>query len=165
MNRKDEERVSVQYATPRAGVPSPSSFRRWATPVLAHTQGSVTVRVVGEEESARLNRRYRGRRHATNVLSFAAVSLADGSRPVLGDLVIAAQVVAREAAEQGKTPRAHWVHLVIHGCLHLLGYDHATDAERHVMEARERQLLAKLGYPDPYEIPVKRKINERRRTK
>ncbi|MGH8224750.1 MAG: rRNA maturation RNase YbeY [Gammaproteobacteria bacterium] len=165
MNRKDKKRISVQYATVRAGVPASPSFKRWAALALAKIPGSVTVRVVDEEESARLNRRYRGRSHATNVLAFAAASLADGSRPVLGDLAIAAPVVAREAAEQRKEPRAHWAHLTIHGCLHLLGYDHTTDAERRTMEARERQLLAGLGYPDPYEIPVKRRGNERRRTK
>jgi probable rRNA maturation factor len=85
------------------------------------------------------------------VLSFPTAPLADGSRPLVGDLAIAAPVVAREAREQGKSPRAHWAHLTIHGCLHLIGYDHENAREAHEMESRERELLANLGYENPYE--------------
>ncbi|MGH7058700.1 MAG: rRNA maturation RNase YbeY, partial [Acetobacteraceae bacterium] len=143
--------IAVQYACGRRGVPAPASFRRWAEAALAGVPGEVVLRVVDEAESARLNRRYRGRREATNVLSFPAASLPDGSRPMLGDLVIAAPVVAREAAAQGKALPAHWAHLTVHGCLHLLGYDHQNEREAEEMEARERELLAEFGYPDPYE--------------
>lgn len=163
MSRRNS--IAVQYATSRRGVPAATSLRRWAALALARTPGRVTVRVVGEEEGAKFNRRYRKRPRATNVLSFPAAALPDGSRPLLGDLVITAPVVAREAAAQHKPARAHWAHLVIHGCLHLLGYDHETAAERRVMEARERKLLAGLGYPDPYEVPTKRKDDERRRAR
>lgn len=97
-----------------------------------------------------LNRRYRGQDKPTNVLSFPADLPADLDLPLLGDLVICAPVVAREAAEQGKSLQAHWAHLVIHGCLHLLGHDHIEEDEAEAMEALERQLLAGLGYPDPY---------------
>lgn len=151
MNRKaDEARIAVQYAFARRGVPAPASFRRWAALALAGTPGKVVVRVVGAAESARLNRQYRGRDGATNVLSFPAPPLPDGGRPLLGDLAIAAPVVVREAVAQGTPARAHWAHLTIHGCLHLLGYDHQNESEAHEMEARERELLAELGYPDPY---------------
>ncbi|MDN5865229.1 MAG: rRNA maturation RNase YbeY [Gammaproteobacteria bacterium] len=151
MSAPNDRRVVVQYACGRQGVPAANSLRRWANLALADAPGEVVLRVVDEAESGRLNARYRRRHYPTNVLSFPAEPLADGSRPWLGDLVIAAPVVAREAAAQGKPQRAHWAHLVIHGCLHLLGYDHRNDAEADEMEARERRLLERLGYPDPYE--------------
>lgn len=140
----------VQYATARRGVPAAASLRRWARAALGRAPGAVTVRIVGGAESARLNRRYRARAGATNVLSFPAAPLPDGRRPLLGDLVIAAPVVAREATAQGKAPAAHWAHMVVHGCLHLLGYDHQAAAAAARMEGRERRILHRLGYPDPY---------------
>jgi probable rRNA maturation factor len=104
------------------------------------------VRYVGEAEGRRLNREFRGRDHATNVLSFVYEA-----KPLAGDIVICAPVVAREARKQGKALDAHHAHLVIHGALHLQGYDHETSArEAAEMEKRERELLAKLGFPDPY---------------
>ena len=116
--------------------------------------GELTIRVVGEAESAELNERYRHKRGPTNVLAFPSEPLpAEGAEDELlplGDLVICAPVVAREAAEQGKTLEAHWAHIVIHGALHLVGYDHETDAEAGEMEGRERELLAALGIADPY---------------
>ena len=104
-----------------------------------------------EDEGLQLIQDWRGKDYATNVLSFVA-EVPDGilDIPLLGDLVICAPVVTREANEQGKPLPAHWAHLVIHGCLHLLGYDHIEDDEAEAMEAIERQLLASLGYPDPY---------------
>lgn len=144
------ESVTVQYAASRRGVPASGSIRHWAHLALGARRGAITVRIVDEREGAALNRRYRGRTAATNVLSFPAEPLPDGRRPVLGDVVIAAPVVAREAAAQHKPPRAHWAHLVIHGCLHLLGYDHQAAAEAAKMEALERRLLVRLGFPDPY---------------
>jgi len=107
---------------------------------------TVTVRYVGEAEGRRLNREFRGKDHATNVLSFVYEA-----KPLAGDIVICAPVVAREAKAQGKALDAHHAHLVIHGALHLQGYDHETSArEAAAMEKRERALLAKLGFPDPY---------------
>jgi len=104
------------------------------------------VRYVGESEGRRLNREFRGRDHATNVLSFVYEA-----KPLAGDIVICAPVVAREARTQGKALDAHHAHLVIHGALHLQGYDHDRSArEAAAMEKRERALLAKLGFPDPY---------------
>lgn len=142
--------MTVQYAVARRGVPAAASLRRWAEAALGSARGAVTLRIVDGAESARLNRRYRRRAGATNVLSFPAAPLPDGRRPLLGDLVIAAPVVAREAAAQGKAPAAHWAHMVVHGCLHLLGYDHEHGAEAAAMEGRERRILRRLGYPDPY---------------
>jgi len=133
-------------------VPSAADFRRWAAAALgeAHGGAELTVRVVGESEARALNRDYRGKDYATNVLSFP-VELPPGvTLPLVGDLVLCAPVVAREAAGQGKPPAAHWAHLTIHGVLHLLGYDHMTEAQAGEMEALEREILAGLGYPDPY---------------
>jgi probable rRNA maturation factor len=120
----------------------------------ADVRGELTVRVVGERESAELNERYRGKKGATNVLSFRAEAppAADGELLPFGDLVICADVVERESREQGKTPAAHWAHMVVHGALHLQGYDHENVRDASIMEARERELLAELGFPDPYSI-------------
>lgn len=151
MNRARARRVTIQFATGRRGVPSAASLRRWATLALGASRGSIAIRIVDGTEAAALNRRYRDRSRATNVLSFPAAKLPDGSRPVLGDIVIAAPVVAREARMEGKDPRSHWAHLVVHGCLHLLGYDHGGAGEAAIMEMRERRLLRRLGFSDPYE--------------
>lgn len=154
MNPPSEARVVVQYACSRRGVPAAVSLRCWAALALGEAVGQVVIRVVGAAESRELNKQYRHRDRPTNVLSFPTAPLPGGCQPALGDLVIAAPVVAREAAEQGKPARAHWAHLVMHGCLHLLGYDHQNDAEAEEMEARERVLLARSGFPDPYTIPT-----------
>lgn len=145
--------VFIQFAAPRRGVPAARSLRTWAWAALGGIAGELTLRIVEEVEGRRLNARYRDRRQATNVLSFASSLLPDGSRPLLGDLVICAPVVMREAAEQGKPVRAHWAHLVVHGCLHLLGYDHQHDTQAARMEAREREILAHLDFSDPYRLP------------
>jgi probable rRNA maturation factor len=108
---------------------------------------------VDATESASLNERYRRRAGATNVLAFSGTELpasSPGDCELLGDLVICAPVVASEAREQGKSLDAHWAHMAIHGVLHLLGYDHATDAEAKIMERREKELLESLGFEDPY---------------
>lgn len=111
------------------------------------------IRVVDETESAALNQQFRDKSGATNVLAFPPEeSVMPGAElPQLGDIAICGAVVAREAAEQGKPLEAHWAHMVVHGCLHLLGFDHMTDAEAAEMEARECELLGQLGIPDPYE--------------
>jgi probable rRNA maturation factor len=143
-------RVTVQIATRRAGVPHARSFARWANAAFARGASrkpkgtELTIRVVGAAESRKLNRTWRGKDKPTNVLSFAA------QPPVLGDLAICAPVVAREAREQGKSPSAHWAHMVVHGVLHLLGYDHENDRDAQRMEARETKILAQLGMPNPY---------------
>ena len=111
----------------------------------------LSLRLVDEAESADLNQRYRGKAGPTNVLSFPFEPPPGIKGPrYLGDLVICVPVVAREAAEQGKAPEAHWAHLVVHGVLHLLGYDHLDEAEAQAMEALETRLLANLGFPPPY---------------
>jgi probable rRNA maturation factor len=110
----------------------------------------VAIRIVGADEGQALNRDYRGKDYATNVLSFPAELPPGVDLPLIGDLAICAPVVAREAAEQGKKPRDHWAHLTVHGTLHLLGYDHIEDAEAEAMEALETRILAGLGIGDPY---------------
>ncbi|HEV2332009.1 MAG TPA: rRNA maturation RNase YbeY [Gammaproteobacteria bacterium] len=144
--------MSLEDASGAPGVPAEAAFRRWAEAALSgrRTEAELAIRVVGEAESAELNSHYRGRIGPTNVLSFAAELPAGVPLPVLGDLVICAPVVAREAREQGKSAEAHWAHLVVHGCLHLLGFDHEAEAEAEAMESLERQILAGLGLPDPY---------------
>lgn len=142
--------ILIQRRVPPAGVPASASMREWANLALGRVAGDLTLRIVDEAESQELNRRYRHKDKPTNVLSFPY----DGDMldiPVLGDLVICAPVVQREALEQGKDARAHWAHMVVHGCLHLLGYDHEDDREAEIMENRERELLAQFGFPDPYE--------------
>lgn len=148
--------VAVGYATSRKGVPASASFRRWVEAALKGARRrkatEVSIRIVDAEEGQALNRQYRGRDYATNVLSFP-VELPPGvDLPLIGDLVICAPVVAREAAEQGKKPADHWAHLTIHGILHLLGHDHIDEAEAEAMESLETKVLAGLDVPDPYEI-------------
>ncbi|GHA76465.1 rRNA maturation RNase YbeY [Cognatilysobacter bugurensis] len=148
--------ISVSYAIARAGVPASTSFRRWAEAALSgHGRDTeLAIRIVDEDEGREFNRDYRGKDYATNVLSFPA-ELPEGlperlRPPLLGDLVICAPVVAREAAQQRKTASAHYAHMTVHGVLHLLGWDHEDDGEAEAMEAREREILAALGLPDPY---------------
>ena len=146
--------LSVSYAVSRAGVPSPSSFRQWVAAALRGARrrkpAELAIRIVGIDEGRALNRDYRGKDYATNVLSFPAELPPGIDLPLIGDLAICAPVVAREAAEQGKKPRDHWAHLTIHGTLHLLGYDHIEDTEAEAMEALETRILAELGIADPY---------------
>jgi probable rRNA maturation factor len=147
--------VAVGYAVPRKGVPAAVSFRRWAAAALEGRirEADLAIRIVGSREGRALNRHYRGRDYATNVLSFPAdlpEGLPEGVRmPLLGDLVICAPVVAREAKEQGKPLAAHYAHLTVHGVLHLLGWDHGDDVEAEAMEQLERSILAGLGVADP----------------
>ena len=128
----------MQYAVPRRGVPGAAALRGWA-----HGAGSlpVTIRVVGRAEGRRLNERFRKRPHATNVLSFPYGRS--------GDIVLCHPVIAREARAQGKTLRAHYAHLVVHGMLHLRGYDHGRR-----MEAREIRVLRRFGFRNPYTVPA-----------
>ena len=137
----------MQLACALAGVPSAAALRRWAR--LATTTGNLTLRVVGAAEGRKLNRSFRGRDHATNVLSF---DYRAGRGAPEGDIVLCHPVIAREAREQGKPLRDHYAHLVIHGVLHLRGMDHQKKAQRTAMERRETRLLAATGIPDPYAV-------------
>jgi probable rRNA maturation factor len=137
-------RLLVQRASRAAHIPSDMLLRRWARAALARP-AEVTLRLVAEAEGRRLNREFRGKDYATNVLTFVY-----SQRPLAGDVVICAPVVAREARSQGKAAAAHYAHLVVHGILHLQGYDHERDAEAARMERRERRILAALGFDDPY---------------
>jgi len=144
--RKPRLTLHLQVVSRAARVPTPARIRRWARAALGRS-GDITVRIVGEAEARILNRRYRGRDSAANVLSFP-YGLARGV--VQGDVVLCAPVIAREALAQGKTLEAHFAHLTVHGLLHLQGHDHARRRDAARMESLEKRLLAKLGYPDPY---------------
>jgi probable rRNA maturation factor len=149
--------VSVQIAAPRRAVPHARSLRTWAraaflqaNTVLHDREVHVVLRVVEAAESRALNRTWRGKDKPTNVLSFPAGDVVvDGVRE-LGDIVICNRVVAAEARAQRKPLTAHWAHMVVHGMLHLLGYDHVRAREASVMERSEAHILAKFDYPDPY---------------
>ena len=145
--------VDLEIADPGQSVPSRQRLSSWVeaalTGITEHAE--LSVKVVTPEESSALNGRFRERPVATNVLAFPAELPAELEIPLLGDLVICRRIVEQEAAEQGKSVRAHWVHMVVHGTLHLMGYDHQTDRDAERMEAREVQILAALGYADPYE--------------
>ncbi|MGD8907896.1 MAG: rRNA maturation RNase YbeY [Chromatiales bacterium] len=145
--------LEIQHALEEEdSLPDDESFRRWVEAALAQYPLPVelVIRLVDEEESRQLNHAYRGKESSTNVLSFPFEAPPEVPSPLLGDLVICVPVVAREAREQGKTLESHWAHMVIHGLLHLLGYDHQNDEEAQRMESRERELLDQLQYPDPY---------------
>jgi probable rRNA maturation factor len=152
--------VSVSYATPRAGLPASVSFRKWVAAALASRirEADLAIRIVGTAEGRALNRHYRGKDHATNVLSFPAdmaegVKLPKGVKlPLLGDIVLCAPVIAREAKQQGKPLAWHYAHLTVHGVLHLLGWDHQDEREAECMEVLEREILAGLGIGDPYAL-------------
>lgn len=138
---------------PSTGVPDACELEQWVTrslQVSGRKDGEITIRIVDESEITALNQTYRGKSLATNVLSFVADMPVPTEPHYLGDVVISAPVVAREAIEQGKPLQAHWAHLVVHGVLHLLGYDHAAAEDAAAMENLEREILAEFGYADPY---------------
>jgi probable rRNA maturation factor len=137
-------RIAVQRASRAVHIPSDTRLKRWARAALTR-EAEVTVRYVAEAEGRELNRQFRGRDYATNVLTFIY-----STRPLTGDVVICAPVVAREAREQRKALDAHHAHLLVHGLLHLQGFDHEASAEAGRMERRERSILARLGFGDPY---------------
>ena len=132
--RTGKSKVSVQYAVPRRGVPSAAFLRRWA-------RAPVTLRIVGEAEGRRLNRTFRNRNYATNVLTFET-----------GDIVLCHPVIRREARAQGKSVAAHYAHLVVHGWLHLRGYAHEKKRDAARMEAREIRILRRAGMRNPYTL-------------
>lgn len=145
--------VEVQLATLERALPRQPEMLRWVSATLTSEakNGDVSIRIVDEAEIRELNRTYRSKDSPTNVLSFAAELPAEVEPRLLGDLVLCAPIVAAEAAAQGKSVRAHWAHLVVHGTLHLLGYDHERAADARRMEARETSILRGLGFPNPYE--------------
>lgn len=144
--------VEVQYVAGPAEVPAKRDIRGWVEAALRgrRMDAEVTVRIVGAAEGAEINRRWRNQPGPTNVLSFASEGLEAIAPAILGDVVICAPVVTREAAEQHKEWRAHWAHMVVHGVLHLLGFDHVADEGARAMERLETEILRRLGYPDPY---------------
>ena len=149
--------MSLQIDIQRACSASTAGDRdieNWVAAALAHRcrDAEVSVRLVTEEEMTRLNHQYRGHDSSTNVLSFPADLPADVDHPLLGDIVICTAVVAREAAELGKSEQQHWAHMLVHGSLHLLGYDHIEAPEAELMESLETTILQSLGYPCPYSV-------------
>lgn len=140
--------VTIQIASKAAGMPSAAQLRKWARAAL-EGDASLTLRIVNRAEAQRLNRDFRGKDYATNVLTFAY-----GTSPVEADIVLCAQVIAREAYEQDKTLAAHYAHLTVHGVLHAQGFDHEKPRDAKRMEVRERAILSKLGFANPYETPV-----------
>ena len=145
--------ISIQYATDKALAPKPALLRQWARCALNDTQAEkeITVRIVGVDEMTSLNETYRRKSGPTNVLSFPFEAMPPMDEGILGDIVICAEVVNGEAYEQRKSRDEHWAHMIVHGVLHLLGYDHEVDDEAEVMEALEVKILAELGYANPYE--------------
>jgi probable rRNA maturation factor len=137
--------LAVQFAVATSGFPSTASLRRWAK-AAQERDCIVTVRFVGTREGQTLNGLYRGKDYATNVLAFVY----DGQSPVRGDIVLCAPVLRQEARAQRKPLPDHCAHLVVHGMLHLQGYEHDTRRAARTMEARETTILGRLGVPDPY---------------
>ncbi len=140
--------IAVQNASTARNVPTPARIRRWARTALS-VDARVTIRIVGQTEGRLLNRSYRRKDYATNVLTFVFRDHA----PLEGDLALCAPVITREARAQRKTVAAHYAHMIVHGLLHLQGYDHENSRDAAVMERREKTLLARFGYPDPYKTP------------
>jgi len=145
--------LDLQIAVEAPDLPAEADILRWVAAAVgdAMEEAQLTVRITDEAEIRELNATYRGKDYATNVLSFPFEAPPGVDIPLLGDIVVCAAVVAREAAEQEKPLQAHWAHMVIHGTLHLLGYDHIEEADAEEMEGLEIALLADLGYANPYE--------------
>ncbi len=147
-----DSQVDIQYACDAEGLPAEEAIRTWVAAALAGRRDSaqLTVRIVDPQESRNLNETYRRGNGPTNVLSFSFEEPELLQPPLLGDVVICADIVDAEARDQGKAAQAHWAHMVVHGVLHLLGYDHEHPDDARLMEAEERKVLAGLGYGDPY---------------
>lgn len=147
--------VDLQNVSSEYDIPSQMQFEQWSAAALEsqRDQAECTIRIVEEAESADLNQAYRGKLGPTNVLSFPFEQPEglDELLPLIGDLVICAPVVKREAQQQGKTELAHWAHMVVHGTLHLIGYDHIEEHDAEQMESIEREVMARLGFDNPYE--------------
>lgn len=152
MLNEEEAHIEVQYALGAPGLPADSQIRRWAGAALQGLKrpAEVVIRIVDAAEMTALNRQYRNKDGPTNVLAFPCEPPPGVDTGLLGDVVICAPLVAEEAIAGQKSQEAHWAHLVIHGLLHLRGFDHQDASAAAVMEARETQLLGRLGYSDPY---------------
>lgn len=147
--------ITIQYVSDRKLAPAKAQINKWALQALSGrtSKTDVTIRIVETDEMTELNSAYRRKAGPTNVLSFPAelpVEVAD-EYPILGDIIICAEVVNREAVEQHKTPQSHWAHMVVHGIFHLLGYDHEKDDEAEIMEQLEIEVMQELGFANPYE--------------
>lgn len=145
--------IDLQIASEnQSNLPTLEQFTLWATQAVRaeSVEPEITIRIVDEAESHELNLTYRGKDRPTNVLSFPFECPEEVDLPLLGDLIICRQVVEREAEEQGKPLLAHWAHMVVHGSLHLLGYDHIEDDEAEEMESLETEIMTGLGFEDPY---------------
>ncbi len=144
-------RVDIENASGEK-VPGNAAFKRWISAAIGarRDKAELSVRITDAEEIEMLNRQYRGKDYATNVLSFPADLPPELKLPHLGDIVICAEVVEREARAQNKSSEAHWAHMVVHGTLHLLGYDHVDDADAEIMEALEIDILRQLNFANPY---------------
>ncbi len=144
--------LDLQIAIDSDNLPSLENFELWVLTALRDTmsEAELTIRIVDEAESQTLNSTYRGKDKPTNVLSFPFEAPAEIDIPLLGDLIICAPVVEFEAKQQNKPLQAHWAHMVVHGCLHLLGYDHINDTDAEEMESLETQLIERLDYNNPY---------------
>ncbi len=155
--------IDIEINSINKQIPSVESIERWISAALHSDElvnAEVSVYIVDEAESQELNFQYRAKDKPTNVLSFPADIHEEVGVPLLGDLVICAPVVAREATEQGKSLDAHWAHMLIHGTLHLLGYDHIEDDEANVMEALETYLITQMNFPAPYAEIVQVETNK-----
>ncbi|MCF6236031.1 MAG: rRNA maturation RNase YbeY [Gammaproteobacteria bacterium] len=145
--------IEVQYAVASKFLPTEADIKQWAVAAIgdrmAHAE--LTVRLVGESESKQLNEDFRHKQGSTNVLSFPMECMEEIGAPLLGDIAICAQVVECEAADQNKEIVAHYAHMVVHGVLHLLGYDHIESEQAVLMEKLETEILGQLGYSDPYQ--------------
>lgn len=152
--------VDIQTACEEP-TPDKDTFRRWLNAVLEeeHADAELCLRLVSCEEMSNLNKTYRGKSSTTNVLAFPANLPSDVDSRLLGDIVICAEVVNREAEEQHKTSEAHWAHMVVHGTLHLLGYDHVARNDARLMESRETDILRQLDFDCPYEGGLTTRVN------
>ena len=146
--------IDIESNSQSAQIPALAELERWISAALNSQQfetAEVSVYIVDEDEGQELNAQYRGKNYPTNVLSFPADIAEEVGISLLGDLVVCAPVVEREAKEQGKALQAHWAHMLIHGTLHLVGFDHIEDDDAEIMEALETQIVTGLGYPAPYQ--------------
>ena len=144
--------VDIQMASASEEAPDPQSIERWVGAAIGNQRESteLSVRIVDAEEGQALNEQFRGSTGATNVLSFPFENESPQPLPLIGDIVICAPVVAKEAREQNKALNAHWAHMMIHGVLHLLGYDHQNENDANLMESLETEIMQGLGFPPPY---------------
>ena len=144
--------VDIQMASASEEAPDPQSIERWVSAAIDNQRDSteLSIRIVGTEEGRALNEQFRGSTGATNVLSFPFENESPEPLPLIGDIVICAPVVLKEAIEQNKPLNAHWAHMIIHGVLHLLGYDHQNQTDANLMESLETEIMQGLGFPPPY---------------